>query len=135
MKILSLAVLCLSTLIFTGCTSFGTKYSPDKEHEVYYKGSGVEESHAKKLFDYLKEHQYFNAGHPATVQIDKTKDTFNVNFVYDKTMVDADRISKFIDFGAGIDKAVFGSAPMTIHLCDENMKMFKDVGYIKPAGE
>ncbi len=132
MKILSLAVLCLSALIFSGCTSFGTKYSPDKDHEVYYKGAGLDESNAKKLFDYLKDNGYFAEGHKATVQLEKIKDTFNLNFVYDKAMVDADRVSKFVDFGGSIDKAVFNGAPMTIHLCDENMKMFKDVGFIKP---
>jgi hypothetical protein len=135
MKILPLAALCVSALIFTGCTDFGTKYSPDKDHEVYYKGAGLDESNAKKLYDYLKTNGYFADGHKATVQLEKVKDTFNVNFVYDKTMVDADRESKFVIFGGGIDKDVFNGAPMTIHLCDENMKMFKNIGYIKPGGE
>ena len=77
-KILCFAALCVSALIFTGCTSFGTKYSPDKEHEVYYKGSGLDESTAKKLFDYLKANGYFADGHKATVQIEKAKDTVSV---------------------------------------------------------
>ncbi len=47
MKILQILVLCTSIFVFTGCTSNGKKYSPDKEHEVYYKGDGVDESNAK----------------------------------------------------------------------------------------
>ena len=130
MKILSFVALCGITLVFTGCTSYGTKYSPDKEHEVYYKGDGVDESNAKKLFEYLTANGYFQAGHGATVQIEKSKDTFNLNFVYDKSLVDADREARFVAFGGGIDKDVFNGAPMTIHLCDENMKTFKNIGYI-----
>ena len=34
---------------------------------------------------------------------------------------------------SNIDKNVFSGALMTIHLCDQNMKMFKNIGYIQPV--
>jgi hypothetical protein len=133
MKILQTLLFCVSLLIFTGCTSYGKKYSPDKDHEVYYKGDGVDESTAKKLAEYLKSAGYFTDGHQATVQIVKTKDSFNLNFVYDKAQVDADREAKFLIFGGAISRDVFNGAPVNIHLCDNKLEMFKDVGYAKPA--
>ena len=133
MKILQVLALFVSVLIITSCTSFGKKYAPDKEHEVYYKGDGVDESIAKKLFEYLKAEAYFSDNHKASVQIEKVKDTFNLNFVYDKSMVDADREAKFLVFGGQISRDVFGSAPVTIHLCDKDMSMFRNIGYAKPA--
>ncbi len=133
MRILQALLFCLSVLIFTGCTSYGKKYAPDKDHEVYYKGDGVDESNAKKLADYLKEQGYFTEGHQATVQIVKAKDSFNLNFVYDKAQVDADREAKFLVFGGFISKAVFNGSPVNIHLCDNKLETFKDLGYAKPA--
>ncbi len=135
MKILQLLALCACIFVFIGCTNYGKKYSPDKTHEVYYKGDGVDEATASKLFDFLKANSYFVADHGATVQINKVKDTFHLSFVYDEKMVDADREAKFMSFGGQIDRNVFGGAPMTIKLCDENMKMFKNIGYVRPSGE
>ena len=133
MRKLFFSAACLSLITFTGCTNFGTKYSPDKQHEVYYKGEGVDESNAKKLYDYLKDEHYFTEGHEASVQITKEKETFVVNFVYDKSQVDDDRVATFKVFGAAIDKEVFNGAPMKIKLCDKNMETFKDIGLITPT--
>jgi hypothetical protein len=133
MKILQVLALSVSVLVITSCTSFGKKYSPDNSHEVYYKGDGLDESNAKKLFDFLKTQGYFAEGHKATVQIVKAKDTVTLNFVYDKSKVDADREDKFHIFGGMIAKEVFSGTPLTIHLCDENLEMFKDLGYMKPT--
>ncbi len=135
MKILPVLLLSLSAFIFIGCTSNGKRYAPDKDHEVYYKGDGVDEASAKKLAEFLKAQRYFTENHKATAQIWKTKDTFNVNFVYDKTMVDADRELKFQIFGGQISKDVFGGAPIIIHLCDEEMSIFKTIAVPKPAAE
>ncbi len=135
MKILQVMVLGLCTFIFIGCTSYGKKYAPDNDHEVYYKGDGVDESNASKLFDFLKSQKYFTDAQKATVQIVKTKDTFNINFVYDKAMVDADREARFQIFGGQISREVFGGSPVTIHLCNDHMEMFKNIGYTKPLDE
>ena len=133
MKIFRFLLFICCIAVFTSCTSFGKKYSPDSMHEVYYKGDGVDESNAKKLADYLKEQSYFQADHKATVQIEKIKDTFNLNFAYDKTSVNADREAKFLAFGGLISKNVFNGAPVTINLCDENLKSFRNLGYAPTA--
>jgi tRNA U34 5-methylaminomethyl-2-thiouridine-forming methyltransferase MnmC len=132
MKILQVLLFCVSLFIFAGCTSYGKKYAADKDHEVYYKGDGVDEANAKKLADYLKEQGYFTDNHQATVQIVKTKDSFNLNFVYDKAQVNAEREAKFLIFGGAISRDVFNSAPVNIHLCDDKLETFKDLGYAKP---
>ena len=50
-------------------------------------------------------------------------------------MVDADKESKFMFFGGAISKNVFGGAPLTIHLCNDQLVSFKDIGYCKPFME
>jgi len=132
MKTLQYLLLCASAFIFVSCQDYGTKYSPDKEHEVYYKGEGVTETHAKKLTDFLITNNYFQAGREATVQIEKIKDTFNLNFVYNKDAVTGQIETAFHAFGGFASTQVFDSAPVTITLCDKYMKAFKKLGYAPP---
>jgi len=129
MKTFQYLLLCASAFIFVSCQDFGTKYSPDKDHEVYYKGEGVTEAHAKKLSDFLISNKYFQEGHGATVQIVKVKDTFNLNFVYNKDAVNEQIESAFHAFGGMASTQVFDSAPVTVTLCDKYMKAFKKLGY------
>jgi hypothetical protein len=118
-----------------GCQSYGKEYKLDEKHNIYYKGDGIDEALAKKLAEYLKQEQYFQPDINATVQITKSKDTFNLNFVVDKSKIDAEKENGFLTFGGYISKNVFGGSPVTIHLCDDKMASFKDLGFCKPHEE
>jgi hypothetical protein len=135
MKIIQALLFCACSFILLSCSSYGKKYSPDNDHEVYYKGDGVDEAGAKKLAEFLKKESYFIDGHKATVQITKPKDILNVNFVYDKSMVDADREAKFQQFGGQISREVFNGAPLVINLCDTKMEVFKTINLPKGTEE
>ncbi|HMC98819.1 MAG TPA: hypothetical protein VKH37_01655 [Ferruginibacter sp.] len=116
-------------ILFASCNNYGTKYTSDKEHEVYYKGDGVTEDHAKKLNQYLLDLPYFQPGHKASVQLTKNKDTFNVNFVYDKDKVNDAIVGTFKQVGGDMSTKVFNGSPVTIKLVNETMETFRDIGY------
>ena len=123
---------------FTGCADNGKEYKMDKEHNIYYKGGGLDESTAKKLADYLKVQEYFQAGKNATVQIiksDKTKDTVNLNFIVDKSKITPEMENTFILFGGMIAQKIFSAAPLTVHLCGKDFDELKNLGYAKPVAE
>ncbi|MEO6541466.1 MAG: hypothetical protein ABIN74_10760, partial [Ferruginibacter sp.] len=101
----------------------------------YYKGEGVDETLAKKLADYLKKQEYFQDSINSTVQIVKVKDTFNLNFVVDASKITPLYETNFLLFGAYISESVFNNAPVTIHLTDEKLETFKNLGYAKPVSE
>ena len=128
-------LLAFCTMAIAGCQSYGKEYKLDSNHNVYYKGEGLDEAVAKKLANYLKDEKYFQDGKEATVQITKSKDTFNLNFVYNKDMVNESIESGFLIFGAGISKTVFGGDPVTIHLCNNKLESFKNIGYCKAKEE
>lgn len=133
MKALKLFLfIALTAIVFTGCQQYGKEYKLDKKHNIYYKGDGVDESHAKKLAEYLKANQYFQDSIEATVQIIKVKDTFNLNFVVDKSKLDAETENSFLLFGGFISQNVFNKAPVTIHLTNDKLEPFKNLGYAKP---
>ena len=124
-------LLAVAAIAFAGCQSYGKEYKVDDKHNVYYKGDGLDEATAKKLGEYLKEQEYFQSDIKATVQITKNKDTFNLNFVVNKDKLDADKEGNFRTFGGMISKAVFGSAPVTLNLCNDHLESFKSLGYCK----
>ena len=135
-RILSLLAIVLYAVSFSGCSNMGKKYNLDKDHEVYYKGDGLDESQAKKLADYLKEQQYFQEGKKATVQIyrsKKTNDTINLNFVVDESKINTKMESTFILFAGMVSKNVFAGAPLTVHLSDKDVKEIKNLGYANPV--
>jgi hypothetical protein len=137
LKILPLAVIALA-LGLTSCENHGKEYKFDKDHNVYYKGDGLDEAGAKKLADYLKEQEYFQAGKEATVQITKTKDTkdtVNLNFIVDKDKINGDMEKNFTIFGGMISKNVFSGSPCTVHLLDKYFKEIKNLGYAPAATE
>jgi len=134
MKILQAAVLLIAVFIFSGCTDYGKKYSYDKNHHVYYKGDGVNETQAKGLADYLKKTGYYLDGHDADVQITRTKDTVNLNFVVDNSKVTPEIEQGFLAFCADASKEVFSNAPVTVHFCDNTFKEVKNLGLTKQAG-
>lgn len=118
-------------LLLAGCNNNGKDYKLDKEHNVLYKGEGLDEFTAKKFGEYLKEEKYFQDGIAATVQIVKskeTKDTVYLNFVYDQTKVNPDIEKAFIALGGRISEAVFAKSPVHICLLDSVYKMFKNIG-------
>lgn len=114
------------------CQQYGKEYKLDKKHNVYYKGEGVDEAIAKKLATYLKEQEYFQDSIESTVQITKNKDTFNLNFVVDEAKLTAGVENSFLLFGSFISEKVFDKAPVTIHLTNNRLESFKNLGYAKP---
>lgn len=130
--------LCIIIAIagFSSCTGgYGKEYKLDKKHNIYYKGEGVDEALAKKLALYLKEQEYFQDSITATVQLEKIKDTFNLNFVVDEKKITPESDNNFLIFGAFISEKVFNKAPVTIGLTDEHLKPFKNLGYAKPLSD
>jgi hypothetical protein len=134
MKILQAAALVIAVFVFSGCTDYGKKYSHDKNHHVYYKGDGVNETQAKGLADYLQKAGYYIDGHDADVQITKIKDTVSLNFVVDKSKITPEIEQGFLAFCAGTSKEVFSSAPVTVHFCDDTFNEIKNLGITKEAG-
>ena len=128
-------LLVICAIGIAGCKSYGKEYKLDDKHDVYYQGDGLDEATAKKLAEYLKAQDYFQSDRKSTVQITKEKDTFNLNFVVDKSKIDADKESKFMIFGGMISQNVFANSPVTIHLCNDQLESFKDLGYCKPSME
>jgi hypothetical protein len=134
LKLLPAVVIFAITL--TGCNSdYGKEYKLDNKHNVYYKGEGVDEALAKKLYDYLKEQEYFQDSINSTVQLVKNKDTFNLNFVVDATKITEGYESNFLLFGAFISESVFNKAPVTIQLTNDKLVPFKNLGYARPLSD
>jgi hypothetical protein len=133
MKILQAFLATVIVISISSCTqNYGKEYKLDSKHNVYYKGDGVDESHAKKLANYLKEQEYFQDSINSTVQIVKVKDTFNLNFVVDESKITPIYETNFLLFGAYISEMVFNKAPVTIQLTDDRLKPFKNLGYAMP---
>ncbi|MGB4843280.1 MAG: hypothetical protein WBP16_02310 [Ferruginibacter sp.] len=131
LKLLLPALIC--TIVFAGCTSnYGKKYKLDDRHTVFYKGEGLEETHAKKLADYLKAQNYFLDTISSSVQLTKNKDTFNINFVVNETKLIEGYELKFLLFGGFISEMVFDKAPVTIQLTNNRLVPFKNLGYASP---
>ena len=131
-KVFSLvAIIAIS--ISSCMQNYGKEYKLDAKHNVYYKGEGVDEALAKKLANYLKEQDYFQDSINSTVQIVKVKDTFNLNFVVDESKITKAYETNFLLFGAFISESVFDKAPVIIHLTNDKLETFKNLGYAKPV--
>lgn len=133
MKIIkSLLPVLIITAGLISCQNYGKEYKLDKKHNVYYKGDGINEDMAKKLANYLKEQEYFQDSIESTVQITKNKDTFNLNFVVDENKLTKGVETSFLLFGSFISEKVFDKAPVTIHLTNNRLESFMNLGYAKP---
>jgi hypothetical protein len=132
---LTLIIAILSLSISACNLDYGNEYKPDRKHNVYYKGEGVDETLAKKLAAYLKEQQYFQDSISSTVQLVKLNDTFNLNFVVDETKLTPGYENKFLIFGAFISEKVLNMAPLTIQLTNNKLEPFKNLGYAKPLSD
>jgi len=132
MRLRFFLLIAVSSVLFTSCANYGKEYKLDSKHDVYYKGEGVDEAMAKKLAEYLKEQQYFQDDIRASVQLLKVKDTFNINFVVDKSKINDEREKQFVVFGGYISKAVFNSDPVVINLANEHMETIESIGYTPP---
>ena len=131
-----LLIVAIISAGISACTqNYGKEYKLDSKHNVYYKGEGVNEALAKKLANYLKEQDYFQDSITATVQLVKTKDTFNLNFVVDATKITVGYENNFLIFGAFISQKVFNNAPVTIQLTNDKLEPFKNLGYAKPLSD
>ncbi len=137
MRIFKLLLLML--IIVSGITAcnhnYGKEYKLDDKHNVYYKGDGIDEAMVKKLAGYLKEQEYFQDSIHATVQLLKIKDTFNLNFVVDAAKLTSNTETAFLVFGAAISENVFNKAPVIIHLTNNKLETFKNLGYAKPVSD
>ena len=131
--LLFITIIALSINACSG--DYGKEYKLDSKHNVYYKGEGVDEAQAKKLAAYLKEQEYFQDTINSTVQLVKVKDTFNLNFVVDETKITAGYENNFLIFGGFISEKVFNNAPVTIHLTNDKLEPFKNLGYAKPVSD
>lgn len=130
-----LAITILSAAIISCTGNYGKEYKLDKLHNVYYKGDGATEEQAKKLAGYLKEQKYFQDDIEATVQMIKIKDTFNLNFVVDKSKLIKDYKEIYLIFGAAISKNVFNGAPVTMQITNNKLEPFENLGYAKPVSD
>lgn len=137
MKNLNLLIyIAIVVASFSSCMGgYGKEYKLDSKHNIYYKGEGVDEDLAKKLALYLKEQEYFQDSITATVQLEKIKDTFNLNFVVDEKKITPGFENNFLIFGAFIAEKVFNNAPVTIQLTNNKLKPFKNLGYAKPLSD
>ena len=137
MKFINPIFLALTiALCMSACTAnYGKEYKLSDKHSVYYKGEGVDETLAKKLAEYLKVQEYFQDSIESTVQLVKIKDTFNLNFVVDETLLTAGYDNRFLIFGAHISETVFNKAPVTIQLTNNKLEPFKNLGFAKPVSE
>ena len=127
-----LLFIALLARILISCQQYGKEYKLDKKHNVYYKGDGINEDMAKKLANYLKEQEYFQDSIESTVQITRNKDTFNLNFVVDESKLTNGVETSFLLFGSFISEKVFDKAPVTIHLTNNRLESFKNLGHAKP---
>jgi hypothetical protein len=131
-----LLCIAIAAVGFSACTGgYGKEYKLDSKHNIYYKGDGVDEALAKKLANYLKEQEYFQDSITATVQLEKNKDTFNLNFVVDEKKITPEFDNNFLIFGAFISENVFNKAPVTINLTNDKLIAFKNLGYAKPLSD
>lgn len=130
-----LLIATISAVISACSQNYGKEYKLDNNHNVYYKGEGVDEDQAKKLAAYLKEMDYFQDSITATVQLEKNKDTFKLNFVVDETKITSGYENKFLLFGAFISESVFDKAPVTIQLTNDKLEPFKNLGFAKPISD
>jgi hypothetical protein len=123
--VLFLAVIILTT----SCSSYGDKVKINDKSEVYYK-DGASKEYAKKLGDYLLQNGYFDTKSDKSIQLTKTKDTFNVKFVVDKKRAETEMKeteSTFTALGMLLSYQVFGGKPTRIMLADQYMKTFREL--------
>ncbi len=128
-------IVTVSAAISACSQNYGKEYKLDSNHNVYYKGEGLNEPQAKKLAEYLKEQEYFQDSINSTVQLVKVKDTFKLNFVVDETKLTSGYENKFLLFGAFISESVFDKAPVTIQLTNDKLEPFKNLGFAKPVSD
>lgn len=137
MKILQqfLASLVLVLVIGSCSSNYGKEFKLDENHSVYYQGEGISETHAKNLAHYLKDIEYFQDSISATVQIEKVKDTINLNFVVDETKLTNGYENGFLLLGGFIPDSVFNKAPVVVQLTNNRLEPFKTLGYATPVNE
>jgi hypothetical protein len=120
----------LSVIVFAiGCNSYGDKIKINDKSEVYYK-DGASKDEAKKLGDYLLQNGYFDTKSEKSIQLSKTKDTFNVKFVVDKKRAETgmkETESTFTALAMLLSYQVFNGKPTRIMLADQYMKTIREI--------
>jgi hypothetical protein len=124
-----LSALIIVSIALSACNSYGDKLKVNDKSEVYYKDGATSED-AKKLGDYLLKEGYFDSTNEKSVQLSKTKDTFNVKFVVDKKRAEAslnETEATFTAFGMLLSMQVFDGKPTKVMLADPYMKTFREI--------
>lgn len=124
-----LIVFMFASFAVAGCNSYGDKVKVNDKSEVYYK-EGASKEEAQKLGDYLLKNNYFDAKTEKSIQLTKTKDTFNVKFVVDRAMAEKEIPaieSTFTALGMLLSLQVFNGKPTKIMLADAYMKTFREI--------
>ena len=98
-----------------------------EELELMYQIKGFTEEEARKLGEFLEEKKWFDNGR-ASVQLNKSGGTYEVRLVVKKGIEqDPEVIAAMKQWASDISKKGFGSAPLDIHLCDENLQTVRVV--------
>ena len=104
-----LLVLSIISLTLFACKDYGKKVTIGEKSEVYYKGT--DEAEAKKLGDYLMQHEYFDNKSHKTVQLVKEDDQYIVRFEVEEKIINQNKemfIQNFEVFQEMISQRVFG---------------------------
>lgn len=120
--------LLAALLILASCKNYGKKI-PYGKSEVFYT-ENVTREQAQKLGDYLNQNHFFKDDKKASVQLDKSADTFLFrmvvldNFVNDESYINNAKI-----FTTELSDKVFDQKPVLINFCD---KYFSTVRVVRP---
>ena len=117
---------------WTACTNYGKKIKVEgTKGEVYYKGDGVTENDAKKTGTFLHKENYFSAGKPASVRIQKEGDEYTIIFVYNKAVYDTLKEANYLFkvLGVNASKEVFDGKKVNIALTNDHFKAYKIIPY------
>lgn len=104
----------------------GTPFKLDKNHTVYYKGSGVSALDAAHVAGFFKGYGYFTDTTQSDIQISSSKVTeaVEVGYIIGGTTVSPESETFFKNAGAGLQD-IFPGRVITFHLLDTNLKQLK----------
>ena len=104
----------------------GTPFKLDKNHTVYYKGSGVSELDAAHVAGFYKGYGYFTDTSQSDIQIfsNKVSDPVQVGYIIGGTTVSSETEEFFKNAKPGLEE-ILGGRTVTFHLLDTNLKQLK----------
>lgn len=129
---LTLLVAFLVAAGLVACSNYGKKVKVEgTKGEVYYKGSGVNESDARRLGDYLKNAGFFQSDKPASIQLVRDGDVYTVRFVYNKEYYEKNKNLEdvFKSMAVRMSKELFNGKKVNIALANNHMKDYTTIPY------